>query len=68
MDSLGAVCVAQFIKSKALEGGLDGVKKLAEIPHIDTLLRACGEARSPCTLPDSVVYLSLRVIGVYDNG
>lgn len=42
MDALGAICVAQFIKAKALEDGLAGVKRLRKVKAANRLLLAAG--------------------------
>ena len=42
LDALGSLVVAQFIKSKAMEGGPAGVKRLAKMPHICKLLHSNG--------------------------
>lgn len=43
LDALGSIIVAQVFKSKAIDGGLSGAKRLAKMPDICRLLNSNGE-------------------------
>lgn len=43
LDALGSLIVAQMFRSKAMDGGPAGVKRLAKMPDICQLLHSNGE-------------------------
>lgn len=43
LDSLVAICVAQFFKTKSMKGGLRGVERLSKSSEMCCLMKSCGE-------------------------